>query len=109
MAKQMIYGEEARKKLLEVISAAADAINVTLGPKARTVVLDKSFGSPTIINDGVTIAKDIELPDAYENMGAQLVKEVASKAQDNAGDGTSSAAVLALTFIIWIKKCLLQL
>ena len=95
MAKQMIYGEEARKKLLEGISAAADAIKVTLGPKARTVVLDKSFGSPTIINDGVTIAKDIELPDAYENMGAQLVKEVASKAQDNAGDGTSTAAVLA--------------
>ena len=95
MAKQMIYGEEARKKLLDGITAATDAIKVTLGPKARTVVLDKSFGSPTIINDGVTIAKDIELPDAYENMGAQLVKEVASKAQDNAGDGTSTAAVLA--------------
>ena len=91
----MIYGEEARKKLLDGITAATDAIKVTLGPKARTVVLDKSFGSPTIINDGVTIAKDIELPDAYENMGAQLVKEVASKAQDNAGDGTSTAAVLA--------------
>ena len=91
----MIYGEEARKKLLDGINAATDAIKVTLGPKARTVVLDKSFGSPTIINDGVTIAKDIELPDAYENMGAQLVKEVASKAQDNAGDGTSTAAILA--------------
>ena len=91
----MIYGEEARKKLLDGITAATDAIKVTLGPKARTVVLDKSFGSPTIINDGVTIAKDIELPDAYENMGAQLVKEVASKAQDNAGDGTSTAAILA--------------
>ena len=96
MAKQMIYGEEARKKLLDGINSATDAIKVTLGPKARTVVLDKSFGSPTIINDGVTIAKDIELPDAYENMGAQLVKEVASKAQDNAGDGTSTAAILAL-------------
>ncbi|MEC9333129.1 MAG: chaperonin GroEL [Candidatus Thermoplasmatota archaeon] len=95
MAKQMIYGEEARKKLLDGINSATDAIKVTLGPKARTVVLDKSFGSPTIINDGVTIAKDIELPDAYENMGAQLVKEVASKAQDNAGDGTSTAAILA--------------
>jgi len=95
MAKQMIYGEEARKKLLDGITAATDAIKVTLGPKARTVVLDKSFGSPTIINDGVTIAKDIELPDPYENMGAQLVKEVASKAQDNAGDGTSTAAILA--------------
>ena len=95
MAKQMIYGEEARKKLLDGITAATDAIKVTLGPKARTVVLDKSFGSPTIINDGVTIAKDIELPDPYENMGAQLVKEVASKAQDTAGDGTSTAAILA--------------
>ena len=91
----MIYGEEARKKLLDGITAATDAIKVTLGPKARTVVLDKSFGSPTIINDGVTIAKDIELPDPYENMGAQLVKEVAIKAQDNAGDGTSTAAILA--------------
>ncbi|MEC8875638.1 MAG: chaperonin GroEL [Candidatus Thermoplasmatota archaeon] len=95
MAKQMIYGEDARKKLLDGINSATDAIKVTLGPKARTVVLDKSFGSPTIINDGVTIAKDIELPDAYENMGAQLIKEVASKAQDNAGDGTSTAAILA--------------
>ncbi len=95
MAKQMIYGEEARKKLLDGITAATDAIKVTLGPKARTVILDKSFGSPTIINDGVTIAKDIELPDPYENMGAQLVKEVAIKAQDNAGDGTSTAAILA--------------
>jgi len=84
MAKQMIYGEEARKKLLDGITIATDAIKVTLGPKARTVILDKSFGSPTIINDGVTIAKDIELPDPYENMGAQLVKEVAIKAQDNA-------------------------
>lgn len=91
----MIYGEEARKKLLDGITTATDAIKVTLGPKARTVILDKSFGSPTIINDGVTIAKDIELPDPYENMGAQLVKEVAIKAQDNAGDGTSTAAILA--------------
>ena len=91
----MIYGEEARKKLLDGITAATDAIKVTLGPKARTVILDRSFGSPTIINDGVTIAKDIELPDPYENMGAQLVKEVAIKAQDNAGDGTSTAAILA--------------
>lgn len=91
----MIYGEEARKKLLDGITIATDAIKVTLGPKARTVILDKSFGSPTIINDGVTIAKDIELPDPYENMGAQLVKEVAIKAQDNAGDGTSTAAILA--------------
>ena len=95
MAKQIVYGEEARRKLLDGINAATDAIKVTLGPKARTVVLDKSFGSPTIINDGVTIAKDIDLPDPYENMGARLVKEVANKAQDTAGDGTSTAAILA--------------
>ena len=94
MAKQMVYGEDARRKLLSGINTATDAIKVTLGPKARTVVLDKSFGSPTIINDGVTIAKDIELPDPYENMGAQLVKEVASKTQDTAGDGTCTAAIL---------------
>ena len=94
MAKQMLYGEDARRKLLAGINASTDAIKVTLGPKARTVILDKSFGSPIIINDGVTIAKDIELPDPYENMGAQLVKEVASKTQDTAGDGTCTAAVL---------------
>ena len=94
MAKQMVFGEDARRKLLSGINTATDAIKVTLGPKARTVVLDRSFGSPTIINDGVTIAKDIELPDPYENMGAQLVKEVASKTQDTAGDGTCTAAIL---------------
>ena len=95
MAKQLVYGEEARRKLLDGINAATNAIKVTLGPKARTVILDKSFGSPTIINDGVTIAKDIDLPDPYENMGARLVREVANKAQDTAGDGTSTAAILA--------------
>ena len=94
MAKQIIYGEEARRKLLEGIDAVTDAIKVTLGPAARTVVLEKSWGSPTIINDGVTIAKDIDLPEPFANMGAKLIREVASKTQDNAGDGTSTAAVL---------------
>ena len=95
MAKQMLYGEDARRKLLEGIDAVANAVKVTLGPAARTVVLEKSWGSPTIINDGVTIAKDISLPDPFANMGAKLVQEVASKTQDNAGDGTSTASILA--------------
>ena len=95
MAKQMLYGEDARRKLLEGIDAVANAVKVTLGPAARTVVLEKSWGSPTIINDGVTIAKDIELSDPFANMGAKLVQEVASKTQDNAGDGTSTASILA--------------
>ena len=94
MAKQIIYGEEARKKLIEGIDAVANAVKVTLGPAARTVVLEKSWGSPTIINDGVTIAKDIELQDPFANMGAKLIQEVASKTQDNAGDGTSTASVM---------------
>ena len=83
MAKMIVYGDEARKKLVEGIDAVADAVKVTLGPAARTVVLEKSWGSPTIINDGVTIAKDIELEDAFANMGAKLIQEVASKTQDN--------------------------
>ena len=91
----MLYGEEARRKLLDGIDAVANAVKVTLGPAARTVVLEKSWGSPTIINDGVTIAKDIELSDPFANMGAKLVQEVASKTQDNAGDGTSTASILA--------------
>ena len=95
MSKQMIYGEEARRKLLEGIDAVTNAVKVTLGPAARTVVLEKSWGSPTIINDGVTIARDIDLPDPFANMGARLVREVANKTQDNAGDGTSTASVLA--------------
>ena len=95
MAKQMIYGEDARRKLLEGIDAVTNAVKVTLGPKARAVVLEKSWGSPSIINDGVTIARDIDLKDPYANMGARLVREVANKTQDNAGDGTSTAAVLA--------------
>jgi len=94
-AKKIIYGEEAREKLLEGIDTVANAVKVTLGPAARTVVLEKSWGSPSIINDGVTIAKDIELGDPFANMGAKLIQEVASKTQDNAGDGTSTASILA--------------
>ena len=94
-AKKIVYGEEAREKLLEGIDTVANAVKVTLGPAARTVVLEKSWGSPSIINDGVTIAKDIELGDPFANMVSKLIHEVASKTQDNAGDGTSTASILA--------------
>ncbi|WNX86567.1 chaperonin GroEL [Agathobaculum sp. NTUH-O15-33] len=99
MAKQLIYGEEARKALERGINMLADTVKVTIGPKGRNVVLDKKFGSPLITNDGVTIAKEIELEDPYENMGAQLVKEVATKTNDVAGDGTTTATVLAQAFV----------
>ncbi len=99
MAKEIIYGEDARKKLLEGVNKLADTVKVTLGPKGRNVVLDKSFGAPLITNDGVTIAKDIELDDAFENMGARLVKEVSTKTNDVAGDGTTTATVLAQSMI----------
>ena len=89
MAKQIKYGVEARKALESGVNQLADTVRVTLGPKGRNVVLDKSFGAPLITNDGVTIAKEIELEDAFENMGAQLVKEVATKTNDVAGDGTT--------------------
>lgn len=95
MAKEIVYGEEARKSLLNGINQLADTVKITLGPKGRNVVLDKKFGSPLITNDGVTIAKEIELDDAFENMGAQLVKEVATKTNDVAGDGTTTATLLA--------------
>ena len=99
MAKQIIFGEEARKALEIGVNKLADTVKVTLGPKGRNVVLDKKFGSPLITNDGVTIAKEIELEDAYENMGAQLVKEVATKTNDVAGDGTTTATLLAQAII----------
>ncbi|MDY3712709.1 MAG: chaperonin GroEL [Agathobaculum sp.] len=99
MAKQLIYGEDARKALQRGIDQLADTVKVTIGPKGRNVVLDKKFGAPLITNDGVTIAKEIELEDAYENMGAQLVKEVATKTNDVAGDGTTTATVLAQAFV----------
>ena len=99
MAKQIIYGEEARHALERGINALADTVKITLGPKGRNVVLDKKFGAPLITNDGVTIAKEIELEDAFENMGAQLVKEVATKTNDVAGDGTTTATLLAQAII----------
>lgn len=95
MAKMILFDHEARDKLMKGVDALANTVKVTLGPKGRTVVLEKSYGSPQIINDGVTIAKEIELEDRFENMGAQLVKEVAVKTQDSAGDGTTTATVLA--------------
>ena len=95
MAKQIVYGEEARQAILRGVNALANAVKVTLGPKGRNVILDKKFGSPTITKDGVTVAKEIELKDAVENMGAQMVREVASKTSDVAGDGTTTATVLA--------------
>jgi chaperonin GroEL len=98
-AKQLVFDESARRALERGANILADAVRVTLGPKGRNVVLDKKFGSPTITNDGVTIAKEIELPDVFENMGAQLVKEVASKTNDIAGDGTTTATVLAQAII----------
>ena len=99
MAKQVIFGEEARRALKRGVDALASAVKVTLGPKGRCVVLDKKFGPPTVINDGVTIAKEIELPDPFENMGAQLVKEAATKTNDIAGDGTTTATVLAQAIV----------
>ena len=95
MAKQIIYGEEARQAILRGVNGLADAVKVTLGPKGRNVVIDKKFGSPTITKDGVTVAKEIDLKDPLENMGAQMVREVASKTSDTAGDGTTTATVLA--------------
>ncbi len=99
MAKQIIYGEEARKAIERGINQLADTVKITLGPKGRNVVLDKKFGAPLITNDGVTIAKEIELEDPFENMGAQLIKEVSTKTNDVAGDGTTSATVLAQAMI----------
>src|SRR4030081_2939039 len=95
MAKQVVHGEESRSAILRGINQLADAVKITLGPKGRNVVLDKKFGSPTITKDGVTVAKEIDLKDALENMGAQMVREVASKTSDVAGDGTTTATVLA--------------
>jgi chaperonin GroEL len=95
MAKQIVYGEDSRQRILRGVNALADAVKVTLGPKGRNVVIDKKFGSPTITKDGVTVAKEIDLKDPMENMGAQMVREVASKTSDTAGDGTTTATVLA--------------
>src|SRR5215472_9179145 len=95
MAKQIVLGEESRQAIQHGVNALANTVKVTLGPKGRNVVLDKKFGSPVITKDGVTVAKEIELEDRLENMGAQMVREVASKTSDVAGDGTTTATVLA--------------
>ena len=94
-AKILQYDEEARKSILKGVNTLADAVKVTLGPKGRNVIIDKSYGAPNVTKDGVTVAKEIELEDKFENMGAQMVKEVASKTSDVAGDGTTTATILA--------------
>ncbi|MET0411143.1 MAG: TCP-1/cpn60 chaperonin family protein, partial [Polyangiaceae bacterium] len=94
-AKQIFYDKQAQERIGRGVDALANAVKVTLGPRGRNVVLEKSFGAPKVTKDGVTVAKDIELPDRFENMGAQMVKEVASKTADTAGDGTTTATVLA--------------
>ena len=99
MAKQLVFGEDARRALRSGVDAVADAVKITLGPRGRNVVLDKKFGPPTVSSDGVSIAKEIDLKDPFENMGAQLVKEAASKTNDIAGDGTTTATVLAQSII----------
>ena len=99
MAKEILYGEEARRALERGVNHLANTVKVTMGPKGRNVVLEKKYGAPLITNDGVTIARDIELDDAFENMGAQLVKEVATKTNDIAGDGTTTATLLAQAFV----------
>src|SRR5487761_2302533 len=99
MAKQLLFDEDARRALKNGVDALAEAVRITLGPKGRNVVLDKKFGAPTITNDGVTIAREIELQDRFENMGAQLAKEVAPKTNAVAGDGTTTATVLAQAIV----------
>ena len=94
-AKDVRFGDDVRQKMVKGVNTLANAVKVTLGPKGKNVVLERSFGAPTITKDGVSVAKEIELEDKFENMGAQMVKEVASKTSDNAGDGTTTATVLA--------------
>ena len=99
MAKDVKFSDSARSKMLEGVNILANAVKVTLGPKGRNVVLDKSFGAPTVTKDGVSVAKEVELEDKFENMGAQMVKEVASQTSDAAGDGTTTATVLAQSIV----------
>ena len=98
-AKQVLFGDDARTKMVRGINVLANAVKVTLGPKGRNVVLERSFGGPTVTKDGVSVAKEIELKDKFENMGAAMVREVASKTSDNAGDGTTTATVLAQAIV----------
>jgi len=110
MAKDIIFDLKAREALKNGVDALTDAVKVTLGPKGRNVILDKSFGAPSITKDGVTVAKEIELEDTIENMGAQMVKEVASKTNDQAGDGTTTATVLAQAVVATgLKRSYLQI
>src|SRR6201995_2857018 len=99
MAKMLEFDEDARRKLERGVNALADAVKVTIGPRGRNVVIDKAYGAPTITNDGVTIAREVELTDPFQNMGAQLAKEVATKTNDVAGDGTTTATVLAQAMV----------
>src|SRR5687768_4084658 len=99
MAKQLLFKEEARRRLQAGVDKLANAVSTTLGPKGRNVALDKKFGAPTVTHDGVTVAKEIELEDPFENMGAQLLKEAATKTNDIAGDGTTTATVLAQAIV----------
>src|SRR5947209_11423074 len=99
MAKQLVFSEEARRGLQRGVDKLADAVSTTLGPKGRNVAIDKKFGAPTVTHDGVTVAKEIELDDPFENMGAQLLKEAATKTNDVAGDGTTTATVLAQAIV----------
>src|ERR1700739_888797 len=99
-AKQVFFSEDARHKMIRGVNILANAVKITLGPKGRNVVLERSFGAPTVTKDGVSVAKEIELKDKFENMGAQMVKEVASKTSDTAGDGTTTATVLAQAIVV---------
>ena len=99
MAKQVTFGSDSRQKLVEGVNILANAVKVTLGPKGRNVVIERSFGAPHVTKDGVTVAREIELEDKLQNMGAQMVKEVASRTADNAGDGTTTATVLAQAIV----------
>lgn len=99
MAKQILQGREAQEKLMNGLNAVANAVKTTIGPRGRNVVYDKGYGAPMITNDGVSIAREITLPDKFENMGAEIIKEVASKTNDTAGDGTTTATVLTLSLI----------
>src|SRR5204863_10109375 len=103
MSKQLVFSEQARAAILRGVNQLTDAVKATLGPKGRNAVLDKRFGAPTVTKDGVSVAKEIELKDKFENMGAQMVKEVASNTSDEAGDGTTTATVLAQAII---RECL---
>jgi len=112
MAKELRFSQEARNAILRGVNILADVVKVTLGPKGRNVILEKSFGSPTVTKDGVTVAKEIELEDKFENIGAQMVKEVASKTSDTAGDGTTTATVWPRLFIVkgrrWSQRVPIQ-